>query len=345
VKSTHPSGHPAALPADSFPEADPRELARTLRAAGLPATGRFRQLESVENRAYGFEVEGRGWVMVKLYRPGRWSCAAILEEHRFVLELARAGLPVVAPLAIAGRTLGRVAGLFYAVHAWQEGDEPGTELDEETLDELGAAIARMHAVGAAGPAPSRPLLTPEACGQSSLDVLVESGLVPADLRAEYERRALRLLERLEPRFTAAARHRIHGDLHAGNLLRTAGGLRIVDFDDFCVGPPAQDLWLIARGADGEVDPRRLGALVRAYRRHRALADADLDLVLPLRALRVLWAAAWIAARWRDPALAASFPRFRTRPYWVRQLDVLDAWSRRLDQREGVSSSTGALASA
>ena len=45
-------------------------------------------------------------VVVKFYRPKRWSTAAILEEHAFALELAAAEVPVVAPDARIGITAG-----------------------------------------------------------------------------------------------------------------------------------------------------------------------------------------------------------------------------------------------
>ena len=49
-------------------------------------------------------------IIVKFYRPGRWSRAQIEEEHAFAQELLSAGLSVVAPMEIGGETLHEVNG-------------------------------------------------------------------------------------------------------------------------------------------------------------------------------------------------------------------------------------------
>ena len=51
-------------------------------------------LNSYENRVYQVGIEEENPVIVKFYRPDRWPKAAILEEHKFLLELAEEDLPV-----------------------------------------------------------------------------------------------------------------------------------------------------------------------------------------------------------------------------------------------------------
>jgi hypothetical protein len=74
-------------------------------SAGFITNGRLLPLNSYENRVYQVGVEEGRPVVTKFYRPGRWSDAAILEEHAFALELAEREIPVVAPLVVDGRTL------------------------------------------------------------------------------------------------------------------------------------------------------------------------------------------------------------------------------------------------
>ena len=74
-------------------------------ACGLWPDGRLLALNSYENRVWQVGLEDAPPVIAKFYRPGRWSDAAIIEEHAFAQELAEAELPVVAPLAFDGRTL------------------------------------------------------------------------------------------------------------------------------------------------------------------------------------------------------------------------------------------------
>ena len=64
---------------------------------GLRCDGRFLALNSYENRVYQVGLEDAEPLVVKFYRPGRWSDAAIAEEHAFARALADHELPVVAP--------------------------------------------------------------------------------------------------------------------------------------------------------------------------------------------------------------------------------------------------------
>ena len=46
---------------------------------------------------------------------------------------------------------------------------------------------------------------------------------------------------------------------------------------------------------------------------------ELSLVEPLRTLRMLQYAAWLARRWDDPAFPRAFPWFNTQAYWERHV--------------------------
>ena len=69
------------------------------RRVGFRCDGRVLALNSYENRVYQIGVEDGEPVVAKFYRPGRWSDAAIREEHAFAAELAAQEIPVVAPLS------------------------------------------------------------------------------------------------------------------------------------------------------------------------------------------------------------------------------------------------------
>ena len=70
---------------------------------GARATGRTYTLNSLENRVYDLELEEGRRVVAKFYRPGRWSRAAILQEHTLLAELVEAEVPVVAPFPLTRR--------------------------------------------------------------------------------------------------------------------------------------------------------------------------------------------------------------------------------------------------
>ena len=56
-------------------------------SVGLRGDGRLLALNSYENRVYRVGREEGQPVVVKFYRPERWSDAAILEEHAYLAEL------------------------------------------------------------------------------------------------------------------------------------------------------------------------------------------------------------------------------------------------------------------
>jgi Ser/Thr protein kinase RdoA (MazF antagonist) len=48
----------------------------------------------------------------------------------------------------------------------------------------------------------------------------------------------------------------------------------------------------------------------------------MQLIEPLRALRMIHFSAWIARRWEDTAFKAAFPNFGTEHYWQEQIEAL-----------------------
>ncbi len=118
----------------------------------------------------------------------------------------------------------------------------------------------------------------------------------------------------EPLFAGVPFFRVHGDCHPGNLLWNPQGAFFLDFDDMITGPAVQDIWLLIPGRDAEAKNQR-EILIDAYSEMRDFKRSSLRLIEPLRALRFVHYAAWIARRWEDPAFPAAFPEFGTHAYW------------------------------
>jgi Ser/Thr protein kinase RdoA (MazF antagonist) len=287
-------------------------------------------------------------VVAKFYRPGRWSKDALLAEHGFLRELAEAEVPVVPPLLVDGdRTLlelasdagaeadGGPAVIYAALFPRVRGRAP-EELDDAQLRQLGRLVGRLHNVGARHPAPARPALTPETYGQASLELLLGGGWIPSGLQARFRAVVDALLEGCRAAFRSAlppagGQLRLHGDCHLGNLLvstvpgarpGTPPGFLFVDFDDFLGGPAMQDLWLMAPAPDAD-GRRQRELLVEGYEVMRAFDRRQLQLVEPLRTLRILRYAAWVAARYADPAFQRAFPDHRQPVTWERELHALE----------------------
>ena len=276
---------------------------------------RISALNSFENRVYQVGIEGEAPIIAKFYRPERWSDEAILEEHAFSHELVEAELPVVAPLADAqGNTLFRHEGFRFALFTRFGGHPPEPER-EGTLLSLGRILGRLHAIGASKEFHARTVLDVESFARAS-HRLLSGSFFPADLRPAYDSLCRDLIDRIEARYIPAELTliRTHGDLHGGNILCRNGALWLVDFDDCRRAPAVQDLWMLLAGERHE-RVAQLDELAEGYEEFHDFPHRELALIEPLRTLRIMHHAGWIASRWEDPAFPRYFPWFNTPRYW------------------------------
>ncbi len=307
---------PAPLPAPPFAGLDPDLVVDAVERLGLVSDGRVLALNSYENRVFRIGLEDAPAVVAKFYRPGRWSAAQVREEHAFAQELAEAGLSVVAPLEIEGRTLHRYEGFDYALFPLQGGRAPDPG-DRETLRTLGRELGRLHAIGAARPFVHRPALDLASHGIEPVEALLDGGWLPEALEDSFTTLADALLDGCEAAFERAGAIpaiRVHGDFHLGNLLWREGRVHLVDLDDCAMAPAIQDLWMLLNGAPHEREAQ-LGWLLEGYEVFHPFEPRALGLVEPLRAMRLLHYHAWIARRWDDPAFKAAFPFFADIRHW------------------------------
>ncbi|ADC62592.1 serine/threonine protein kinase [Allochromatium vinosum] len=283
---------------------------------GLVPDGRLLALNSYENRVYQVGLEDEAPVIAKFYRPGRWSDAAICEEHAFTLALAELEIPAVAPLDIGGETLHSFADYRFSLTPRRGGRHP--ELgDLDVLEWIGRFIGRLHAVGAVEPFRHRPTLDIAHFGIESRDYLLAHDWIPADLLAAYVSvvdQALQGVRDCYARAGSIPHLRLHGDCHLGNLLWTDAGPHFVDFDDARQGPAIQDLWMLLSGEREEMS-QQLAAVLAGYEDFQEFDTRELHLVEALRTLRLIHHAAWIARRWADPAFPAAFTWFGDAHYW------------------------------
>ena len=296
-------------------------------ATGAKPDGRLLALGSYENRVYQVGIDGGSALVAKFYRPGRWSDAAIGEEHAFALELADAELPMVAPIAFDGRTLLTHAGFRYALYPRRGGRAPELE-SADHLAWMGRLLARMHAVGARSRFRHRGSIDATTFVRDASRAVLGSALLPARYFDAYRARTESLADRIDARFAAIeplARIRLHGDCHAGNVLWTDSGPHFVDLDDARMGPAMQDLWMLAPS------PRALDALLEGYAEFRDFDPHELALVEPLRIMRQVHWAGWVAARWDDPAFPRAFPQVGEARWWEQHLTDLAEGEARLDE--------------
>jgi Ser/Thr protein kinase RdoA (MazF antagonist) len=300
----------------------PDTVVAAVEALGHVPDGRVLALNSYENRVYQVGRDAAEPVVAKFYRPGRWSTPAILEEHGFALELERAELPVVAPQVHGGRTLFEIGGFRYAVYRRQGGYWPELGSRDDRVM-MGRCLARIHAIGRTRPFRHRPRLDWRTMGRETADFLLGDGWIPPHLEPAYVSLVEDVLAVVEQRFAAATPYRtlrLHGDCHPGNVLWTEAGPHFVDLDDCQTGPAIQDLWMLLSG-DEQERAGQLRDLLDGYRDFQDLDYGELALIEPLRTLRMMHYAAWLARRWDDPAFPRAFPWFGEARYWEQH--VLD----------------------
>jgi Ser/Thr protein kinase RdoA (MazF antagonist) len=311
----------ASEPGASFFSLTPDRVLDAVEVGGLRCTGRCLPLRAFENRVYEVELEDERRLVVKFYRPGRWSRETILDEHAFLADLVAAEVPAVAPLDLGtGSTLGEIEGILYAAFPKVRGRSLD-ELDAEGRRRIGRTIGRLHAVGAAREAPHRPRLDVNRYIREPVEIVLAGKFIPEGLAPRYREIALRIADVVAAPLAAARVQRIHGDLHWGNILWASDGPILVDFDDCLVGPPVQDLWLLARGDSEDARKERLD-LLEGYELFREFDRSTLALCEPLRAMRIVYMSGWIARRWDDPSFPQAFPMFRNHNYWNQEYEEL-----------------------
>jgi Ser/Thr protein kinase RdoA (MazF antagonist) len=316
----------------AYQDLQPDDILNCLESLGYPCDGRLLALNSYENRVYRVGLDDESPVVAKFYRPGRWSDAAILEEHDFAAELADAEIPVVDALVHDGKSLHHSGKFRFAVFPCYGGHAP--ELDNmELLAQLGRLVARIHLYGDKFPFKHRPHLDLASFGEQSRDFLLGNDFIPADLNDVYTGLCEHLFEKIEACFARAGQTknlRIHGDFHPGNVLVQDEHVHIVDLDDVRMGPAVQDLWMFLSG-DREEQIPQLAELLEGYTEFRDFDARELNLIEALRTLRIMHYAAWLARRWDDPAFKIAFPWFDSHRYWDEHILSLREQSALMDE--------------
>ncbi len=293
------------------------------KSLALSCTNLFRPLNSYINRVYELEQETGEGLVIKFYRPGRWSPEAILDEHRFLLDLEAAEIPVIAPLKqIDDSTLGMFEKIPYALFP-KCGGRSYDEFNDDQWLELGRLLGRAHAVGATQSAPARVKMTPDVSTRGHLNAILESGLLDADQRVQLQHLAEQLLGNIQPFFEDVTLSRIHGDCHFSNIIYRPGqSFFLIDFDDMVMGPPVQDFWMLLPGY-GEDSFVEIDIFLEGYETFLNFDRRTLRLIEPLRAMRYIHYMAWCTHQVVEDGETLAVPDFGTRTYWQTEFGELE----------------------
>ncbi len=294
------------------------QILDSIDACGWRTDGRVSALNSYENRVYQIGLEDGGNLIAKFYRPERWTDEAILEEHAFCNTLVEYDLPVIAPITSEQGESLLHAGPFRFCLFEKAGGRPPELDNSDQLTVIGRTLARLHSVGEQNQFQHRPTINAKRLGDDSINLLRETSLVPPESQGNYFSLVDDIMPIVHERFASIGQYtpiRIHGDFHPGNILWGRDDTpHILDLDDTGTGPSVQDLWMFISG-DRHYAQARLGDILDGYYEFREFDERELSLIEPLRALRIIHYAAWIAKRWEDPAFKQAFPFFAEARFW------------------------------
>lgn len=317
---------------NSFYQLDPDLVLRATEEAGFRPTGEFTQLNSYENRVFNIRLEKDSdypRIIAKFYRPGRWSFDAIKEEHEFLFDLAKEGIPVVAPLVFQNdkESLLQFENMSVAFFPQFLGRIP-EEFSEKDLFQVGRRLAQIHNVGARRKFRFRSTLgeTPHS-PWDQLEFL--SNWVVPEMWPRYESAAVKIIEQFENKIPSQDFIRIHGDCHRGNLLAKPqlngeNEFSFVDFDDSAMGPEVQDFWMLFSSSENSLErSAEQEDILAGYQELREFPAHQWEWIPLLRGFRIFSYSAWIARRWSDPSFPRLFPLFESYNFWAEETEALE----------------------
>lgn len=272
------------------------------------------------NRVFAVKSDDGDRYIAKFYRPGRWTRAAIEDEHQFLLDCADADLPVVAPLALeGGGTIAESAGFLFSVYPFRSGRTFDINSDDD-YRRLGALIGRLHGVSRRRTAPNRLTLHPVDLTLRMCERLAASPSMHPEFASEFLDLSTDVLNARSDEFSSFETIRIHGDCHRGNILdRMDDGLLLIDFDDMMNGPAIQDLWLLLPD-HMKLCPRERDLLLDGYTQFSTLDERSLSLVETLRFMRIIYFLGWCETQKDDQLFREKNPDWGTRSFWVREME-------------------------
>ena len=305
---------------------DPKYILKHIEDLGFQATGEIFQLNSYENRVFEIKLENHEPLIVKYYRPHRWSLETIQDEHDFGMQLQTAGLNVGIPISFNQNSK--------TIHTWNHQDQKihyayfkkvrGRMMQEilhNEFEKIGSYVALIHNVGQQSVAKNRNYLGPT--GESKWNIIQElEEIVSLEVKNKYLDLIIEIFDTIDEKLSEFNDIRIHGDLHRGNILKNSDdNLAFVDLDDMINGPAVQDFWMLFPDQNF-IETKEFELFLNGYQKLREFNLKELELIHLLRSYRQINYSYWIYQRWDDPSFKKLFPEFNTYRYWVEETEAL-----------------------
>jgi Ser/Thr protein kinase RdoA (MazF antagonist) len=284
-------------------------------AIGKKLSNLLRKRNSYINRVYEIEEhDSEERLIVKFYRPGRWTAEMINEEHKFLRELSDKEIPVVPPLEFGGKTLFSFEKIHFALFP-KRGGRALDEFDEEGWKTIGRQLARIHLIGEMHKKSKRVTWKPSVATKHHVEVLLKTDYILPDFVKSFKSAAELFIKKADPLFDKHNFILLHGDMHKGNLIHRPGeGTFIIDFDDISFGPPVQDVWMLLPDIVDNCEVE-LGWFFKGYETFRPFDLDSLKLIPALRGMRIIHFVSWLAIQSKDTDFKKHFPEVGTKRYW------------------------------
>ncbi len=287
-----------------------------------------RQLNSYINRVFELQTEDGEGLIIKFYRPDRWSRQGIEEADQFILELQEQEIPVVAPLPLLdGSTLAEYRDpesdcrILFSIFPRMGGRFLDEFSDEQWL-EIGRLLGRMHRVGATCRAEHRNTVNPQQTTVRQLQFLLAGDFMAPHLKQGFKAVCTELITLITPLFEGMESIRLHGDCHFANMIhRPDESFFLIDFDDMVNGSPVQDVWMLFPSYRQE-SLTEIELFLEGYETFRSFDRTSLRLIEPLRAMRYIHYATWCAQQSRDTGFSLQYPEWGTELYWQEEINDL-----------------------
>jgi len=266
------------------------------------------------NRVFEMELGSEERLIVKFYRPNRWTRSMILGEHAFLQKCRALELPVIPPIVYQDTTLFEFEKIFFTIFP-KKGGRVIDELNKDLWTETGRLLGRIHNVGQTITGSERMKWLPSIATETHLKTLMDSQTIPVDYQHVFSTSVQKFIQTAEPLFSSQEALLIHGDCHFGNIIyRPDESLYLVDFDDSIIGPPVQDVWMLLPDSE-ENCQKELAWFREGYSLFRSFPEASLTLIPALRVMRQVHFAAWCAIQVGDPRFDHHFPEWGSVRYW------------------------------
>jgi len=231
----------------------------------------------------------------RIWRANFHAGEQITFECAFLRYLAANGFGVQEP--IATRTGALTLHLKapegerpLALFPWIEGDKIGAKINDADCREMGRTLAELHGLGLRSPLPP-PKTEPswDRTRRMLPDVteVLQSRTKDVQAMLDGMRRAADAVEKAER--SGLPHGIVHGDFHAHNVIRTAKGLVLLDFDDVGPGALIRDIAAFDWVVDLLNEPRsHFESFLAGYESLRPLSAAEKAALPIFIADRMCW---------------------------------------------------------